>query len=201
VTAPIAPTASPAAAVSDSGRGAGPPALRIGVVVWLASEVMFFAGLFAAYFGLRAINEPWPPDEVELAVVLTGLATLLLVSSSFTYHQAVVAAERGEPAAVIQWTLVTFGLGVVFLANQAFEYTQIEFAVRGDPYGSMFVLMTALHGLHVLGGLVLMLTVLGVGLGASSRAPLAEHVTVSSYYWHFVDVVWIVLFAVLYLLR
>lgn len=189
----VVPAERPAVAASTP--------LRVGLVVWLASEIMFFAGLFAAYFGLRAINEPWPPQEVELAVVLTGIATVLLVSSSFTYHRAVVAAERGDETGTVRWTVVTFVLGVVFLGNQVFEYAQIEFAIRGDPYGSMFLLLTGIHGLHLVGGLVLMLAVLFVGLGPGSRAPLADHVAASSYYWHFVDVVWVVLFAVLYLLR
>ena len=178
-----------------------PSVLRVGTVVWLASELMFFAGLFAAYFGLRSVNEVWPPDDVEIDAFRAGVFTVFLVVSSFTYRTAVKAAERHDERAAIRWTMITFALGALFLANQAIEYAQLDFTPRSHAYGSIFYLMTGFHGAHVLGGLILMLAVLGVSVGRSSRAPLHETATVSEYYWHFVDVVWVVMFATIYLLR
>ena len=197
-------------------------ALQVGVVAWLASELMFFAGLFAAYFGLRAINEPWPPDGVELATGRTAVFTAVLVASSWTMHVAVEAAAghvgghprapghvgghprapgRGAGRRAVRWTLVTVALGAVFLANQLAEYAALDFRLDTHAYGSMFFLMTGFHGLHVLGGLVLMLAVLGVGTGRTSRVALHEPLLVTEYYWHFVDVVWIGMFTTLYLIR
>ena len=178
-----------------------PSLLRVGTVVWLASELMFFAGLFAAYFGLRAVDEPWPPGGVELETVRTGAFTVLLVASSFTYHLAAGAAHHHDPAGARRWTWITFLLGSLFIGNQVVEYAQADFTFTEHAYGSMFFLMTGFHGAHVLGGLGLMLVVLWVGLGRDSRAPLDELVTVSEYYWHFVDVVWIGMFTTIYLLR
>lgn len=190
--------AQTAAAAVDLRR---PSVLRVGTVVWLASELMFFAGLFAAYFGLRSVNASWPPEGAELATVRTAIFTGFLVTSSFTYRTAVKAAERHDERATLRWTMVTFALGTLFLANQAIEYAQLDFTPRTHAYGSIFYLMTGFHGAHVLGGLILMLAVLGVSLGWSSKAPLHETVTVSEYYWHFVDVVWVAMFATIYLLR
>jgi cytochrome c oxidase subunit III len=175
--------------------------LRVGTVVWLASELMFFAGLFAAYFGLRSVNDVWPPDDVHLDTLRTGVFTVFLVVSSFTYRSAGQAAHRHDERATIRWTMVTFALGSLFLANQAIEYAQLDFTPRTHAYGSIFYLMTGFHGAHVLGGLILMLAALGVSIGRSSKAPLHEVVTVSEYYWHFVDVVWVAMFATIYLLR
>jgi cytochrome c oxidase subunit III len=178
-----------------------PSPLRVGTVVWLASELMFFAGLFAAYFGLRALDHPWPPSGVELDTARTAAFTALLVGSSFTYHRAARAAEHDDARGVARWTAVTVVLAALFLANQALEYVQVDFTLTTHAYGSMFFLMTGFHGAHVIGGLVLMIVVLGVGSGRDSRAPLGEVVTVSEFYWHFVDAVWVVMFATLYMLR
>ena len=178
-----------------------PSLLRVGTVVWLASEVMFFGGLFAAYFGLRAVNEPWPPDDVELPFLRTAIATVLLVVSSLTYHHAATAAHRGDERMTVRWTLLTFVLGLLFVGNQVAEYVVSDFTLTSHAYGSMYFMLTGFHGLHVVGGLVLMLVVLGVGVGPGSRASLTETVAVSEYYWHFVDVVWVVMFSTLFLLR
>ena len=188
--------AQPVAATRD----APPSMVGVGVVVWLASELMFFAGLFAAWFFLRAENgDAWPPDDVELATGRTALATAVLVASSLTVHAAVRAAEHGDRRSAARWTLLTVGLGALFLTNQALEYAELEFSLSSNAYGSMFYLLTGFHGLHVLGGLVLLLAVLAVGTGRT-RAGLEEPLTMASYYWHFVDVVWVAMFAVVYLL-
>lgn len=170
-------------------------------MVWLASELMFFAGLFAAYFALRAVNREWPPEGVELEVARTALATAVLVASSFTMHVAVVASERRDERRAIRWTLATVALGALFVANQVAEYAGLGFTYTTHAYGSIFYLMTGFHGLHVVGGLVLMLAVLGVGTGRSSQVPLEDPLTVTEFYWHFVDVVWLGMFATIYLLR
>lgn len=176
-----------------------PSVLGVGTVVWLTSELMFFAGLFAAWFTLRSANGTWPPDGVELEVARTALATAVLVGSSFTMHLGVRAAEHGDRGAATRWVLVTAGLGLLFLANQAGEYAAADFRIDSHAYGSIFYLMTGFHGLHVLGGVVLMLVAVGVVAGAS-RAPAADVLGVTAYYWHFVDAVWVAMFATIYLL-
>ena len=177
-----------------------PSLLNVGVVVWLASELMFFAGLFAAWFTLRAENEVWPPADVELEPARTGLFTVVLLLSSVTMHLAVRGAERHDTAAAVRWTLFTVLLGSVFLVNQGLEYAAVDFGPRSHAYGSIFFLLTGFHGAHVLGGLLLMLAVLAVGAGRGSRAPLDAGLTAAEYYWHFVDVVWVGMFVTIYVL-
>jgi cytochrome c oxidase subunit 3 len=178
-----------------------PPAVSVGVVVWLASELMFFSGLFAAYFSLRASTSPWPPAGVELATLRTGVATVALVLSSLTMHFAVRAGERDDRTATIRWLSLTSGLALLFLANLAWEYVEAPFRISSHAYGSMFFIMTGFHGLHVIGGVLFMAAVIGMIAGPGSRAPVGTTVRVCGYYWHFVDVVWLAMFVTIYLIR
>ncbi len=173
--------------------------LAVGTVVWLASELMFFSGLFAAWFSLRSTNDIWPPAGVELETARTAVATAVLVASSFTMHAGTRAAEDGRSPSSRRWILLTAALGTLFLANQGLEYAGLDFSVSSHAYGSMFILMTGFHGLHVLAGIGLMLAVLATTSGRT-RLGLAGPVGVTSYYWHFVDVVWVAMFATIYLL-
>lgn len=189
----------PASSASVPTEGT-PSALSVGVVVWLASELMFFSGLFAAWFALRAANEPWPPADVELETLRTLAATVVLLVSSITMHLAVGAAERDDRTRSVRWLLATAALGTVFIANQAVEYVQLDFGLDTHVYGSIFFLMTGFHGLHVIGGIVLIVAVATVVGGRGSRAPAADTVEACGYYWHFVDVVWVAMFSTIYLL-
>ncbi|HEV7758498.1 MAG TPA: cytochrome c oxidase subunit 3 [Acidimicrobiales bacterium] len=174
--------------------------LSVGVVVWLASELMFFAGLFAAYFTLRSVNDVWPPSDVELATARTAVATAVLVLSSGTMHLAVEAARHDDRRRSIRWLGVTALLGLIFLSNQGWEYAEASFQIDDHAYGSIFYLMTGFHGLHVIGGLVFMGAV-AAAIAGRSRAPVRSTVEVCGYYWHFVDVVWVAMFTTIYVLR
>jgi cytochrome c oxidase subunit III len=185
---------------ADASTAAAPSPLGVGVVVWLASELMFFAGLFAAYFTLRSVNDVWPPEGVELETARTALATVVLVASSGTMHVAVKAAEGGERRRAVTWLGLTALLGVLFLSNQVVEYAQASFQIDDHAYGSIFYLLTGFHGLHVLGGLVFMGAVAAV-IAGRSPAPVHPAVEVCGYYWHFVDVVWLAVFATVYVLK
>jgi cytochrome c oxidase subunit 3 len=176
--------------------------LNVGTVVWLSSELMFFSGLFAAYFTLRAAaTGPWPPPGVHLEVPVSAAFTAVLVGSSVTMQLAVRAVARGDVPVFRRWVLVTLVLGGLFVANQAREWATLDFQVDTHAFGSAFYLMTGFHGLHVIGGLAAMLVLLlraghrGFGVGDT---PAVE---VVSYYWHFVDVVWVALWATLFVLR
>lgn len=176
--------------------------LVVGVVVWLASEVMFFGGLFAAWFVLKAHNEPhWPPAGEELDVVRMAVFTVVLLASSLTIHQAVAAAEQGRRSASLRWLAVTVLMGATFLANEALEWAQLPFGFDSSAFSSIYYLLTGFHGLHVLGGLVLMSCVAWVVFSPATRAPSGEAMRCVGYYWHFVDVVWAVLFLVVYVLQ
>jgi cytochrome c oxidase subunit III len=177
-----------------------PSTLGVGVVVWLASELMFFAGLFAAYFTLRSVNDVWPPDGVELATARTAAATVVLVASSGAVHMAVVAARRDDRRRASLWLGITAVMGLVFLSNQALEYAEAPFRLDDHAYGSIFYLMTGFHGAHVVGGLILM-GAIAAAIAGRSRAPTFQTVEVCAYYWHFVDVVWVVMFLTIYVLR
>jgi cytochrome c oxidase subunit III len=178
-----------------------PSMLAVGTVVWLASELMFFGGLFAAYFTLRAEATEWPPAGVHLETFTSAIATLLLIASSGTMHLAVRSRERGDRTGMQRWLVLTLALGAVFLANQAREFVVLDFQVSSHSYGSIYYLMTGFHGLHVLGGLALMLVALAIATGPGPlgrRGPVVESI---SYYWHFVDVVWIGLFLTIFVIR
>ncbi len=177
-----------------------PSTLGVGVIVWLASELMFFSGLFAAYFTLRSVNDVWPPKGVELATARTAVATAVLVSSSGAMHMAVVAARRNDRRGAVRWLGVTALMGLIFLSNQALEYVQAPFRLTSHAYGSVFYLMTGFHGAHVIGGLVFMGAV-AAAIAGRSRVPTHQTVEVCAYYWHFVDVVWVAMFLTIYVLR
>ncbi len=178
------------------------PVLTVGAVVWLASELMFFSGLFAAYFTLRATTRgDWPPAGVDLDVVTSGLFTLALVGSSATMALAVRAIAAGQLVAFRAWLVATLALAGGFLANQAHEWSTLGFSVSSHAYGSAFYVMTGFHGLHVAAGMLAMVLLLGrsgSGRFGAAEAPAVEMV---GYYWHFVDVVWVGLWATLFLLK
>lgn len=175
--------------------------VAVGTMVWLASELMFFSGLFAAYFTLRSAATVWPPPGVELETARGALFTVVLVASSATMQLAVRAAEGGRRPLARRWLLVTAVMATVFMANQASEWLSLGFTPSTHAYGSVFYLLTGFHGIHVLGGVVAM----GV---AAARLTGRVHdpggipvVQVVGYYWHFVDAVWVAVFAAVFLVR
>lgn len=176
-------------------------ASALGMILFIASEVMFFAALFGAYFTIRAGTDPWPPEGAELEALLPALATAVLVASSVTVHLATAATERGDRPATSRWLLVTIGLAVVFLGAQGFEYSQLAFSVADHSYGTLFYAMTGFHAFHVFAGIVTLVLVWLKNVRGHLSPARPGPAVAAGLYWHFVDVVWVLLFATLYLLR
>ncbi len=160
------------------------------MVLFLASELMFFGGMFAAYFTLRSLTPAWPPADVHLEMPLTLLATVLLTASSLTMHRAV--GDRDQ--AMRHWLIVTLGLGVAFLAIKAYELATAGFTVSSHAYGSLFFTMLGAHAVHLTVGIALIAYLLARRTGPGVPDAVA-------YYWHFIDVVWLAIFATIYLVR
>ncbi len=175
--------------------------LAVGVVVWLASELMFFGGLFAAYYTLRSVDGDWPPAGVELDTIRALIFTGVLLASSFTMHLATLAAEHGDRRQALRWLFVTFVLGAGFVANLALEWAGNDFTLTDHAYGSAYYLLTGFHGLHLVGGLALMIAAAVAVSGTKSHVPLGSTFTISAYYWHFVDAVWIFVFLTIFVVR
>lgn len=134
-----------------------PNMVAVGTIVWLSSELMFFAGLFAMYFTARAQADEWPPPPTELNLALAVPVTLILIASSFTCQMGVFAAERGDVFGLRRWYVVTLLMGLIFVLGQGYEYISLVregTTIAGSAYGSVFYLTTGFHGLHVIGGLV-----------------------------------------------
>ncbi|HVU91906.1 MAG TPA: heme-copper oxidase subunit III [Jatrophihabitans sp.] len=190
-----------------------PNVVSVGTIVWLSSELMFFAGLFAMYFTVRSVHPgDWPMhvvhngelEPIKLDVAYALPFTIILVASSFTCQWGVFAAEKGDVFKLRRWFVLTFFMGLIFVLGQANEYRQ-QIAdgntLQASGYGSVFYLTTGFHGLHVIGGLVaFILFLIRTTLGKFTPAQATAAIVVS-YYWHFVDIVWIGLFAVIYLIR
>jgi len=191
------PVASDVAARPDR----RPTMLAVGTVVWLASELMFFGGLFAAYYTLRGQNEPWPPPGVELDIPRALLFTAVLIASSFSMHLSVRSADSNDRRGALRWLLVTFVLGAAFLVNLGFEWSGNSFTLTDHAYGSIYYLLTGFHGAHLLGGLALMVAAAIAVSGTESHVPLGPTFTVSAYYWHFVDAVWIAVFLTIFVVQ
>ncbi len=194
-----------------------PSAVSVGTIVWLASELMFFAALFAAYFTIRShAPELWVQETAHLNVPYAAVNTTILVLSSVTCQMGVFAAEHGQVGrtgsrlnflrwGLREWFILTFIMGAVFVAGQSYEYAHLihdGITLSSNGYGSVFYLTTGFHGLHVTGGLIAFLLVLGrTYMARRFTHEQAVSAIVVSYYWHFVDVVWIGLFAMIYLLQ
>ena len=193
-----------------------PNPVAVGTIVWLGSEVMFFAGLFAIYFTLRSTSpDLWAERTELLNVPFAFINTVILVLSSVTCQMGVFAAERLQSYTtkkrgmlgwgMVEWFFLTFALGAVFVSGQVWEYAQLVaegMPISADSYASAFYLTTGFHALHVTGGLIAFLLVIGRAYAVKNFGHKeATSSIVVSYYWHFVDVVWIVLFAVIYFLK
>ncbi|HEY8912716.1 heme-copper oxidase subunit III [Lacisediminihabitans sp.] len=192
-----------------------PSVVAVGTIVWLGSEVMFFAGLFAVYFTLRSTSpELWAAETPKLNVPYALTNTIILVASSFTAQFGVFAAERLQAKrtgwnpvkwGMVEWFFASYALGAIFVTGQVFEYANLvseNVSLVSNSYGSAFYITTGFHALHVTGGLIAMLLIIGRAYSVKNFGHKeATSTIVVSYYWHFVDVVWIGLFLVIYVLK
>jgi cytochrome c oxidase subunit 3 len=208
-----------AARVEPRPPSSRPSLVSVGTIVWLSSELMFFAALFAMYFTIRSVDKsqglPWPGAHLDLALGATNTTVLLL--SSVTCQMGVFAVERGQIRrsariwnvarwGLREWYVLTFLMGLYFDCGQGFEYYKLvhdqHLTVSSSGYGSVFYIPTGFHGLHVAGGLVAFLFLLGRTYAAKTFTQEQQiSAIVVSYYWHFVDVVWIGLFTTIYLIH
>lgn len=192
--------------------------VSVGTIVWLASDLLFFAALFATYFTLRSAVgvESWQAQAEALNIPFSAANTTILVLSSVTCQLGVFAAERGQVGrsgsilavgkwGLREWFVLTYLMGAAFIGGQVYEYAELVhegLTISSNSYGSIFFLATGFHGLHVTGGLIAFLFVI-------ARTFLARRFTheqaitaiAVSYYWHFVDVVWIALFFTIYVIQ
>jgi cytochrome c oxidase subunit III len=210
-------TSTAISAARLQGQHGRPSLVSVGTIVWLASELMFFAALFACYFTIRSVApQLWAQETPHLDVPFAFANTTVLVLSSVTCQLGVFAAERGQVGrsgsifnvgswGLREWFVLTYAMGSFFIGGQVFEYAGLVsdgITLPSSGYGTMFYLTTGFHGLHVTGGLIAFLFVLGRTF-VTRRFTHEQAVTaiVVSYYWHFVDVVWIALFTTIYILK
>jgi cytochrome c oxidase subunit III len=205
--ATVEPNVTVGGAPAPPSRGFLSPGV-LSMVFFIGSEVMLFASLFTAYFFVRFnIADRWPPldaagEPFELPVLLTGVNTAILVTSSFTLHWGEHRFKHyGDRTALQRGLLVTMLLGATFLLIQINEYAHLGFTPKDQAFGSAFYSLTGFHGLHVFVGLTI-LTFCYVRLTRARDFTPASHAPLGagSLYWHFVDVVWILLFILVYLL-
>jgi cytochrome c oxidase subunit 3 len=203
---------SPVAGLAHDARG-GISNPVLGMILFITSEVMFFAGLFAAYFNVRASAPQWPPGPQAVTEELSehfhhlhaepwlalGL-TVILVLSSFTCQLAIWAIRDNNRTGFIRNIAVTLILGITFLIGQAYDYTTLGFGLADGVFGTTFYTLTGFHGAHVFGGVIMLGVVLYRGMAGQFSARHHDAVEATSIYWHFVDVVWIALFSTLYIL-
>ncbi len=173
---------------------------KLGIWLFLASEVMLFGALFSTYIILRTGSIEWPHHELN--VPLGAINTVLLISSSVTMVMAWASLKLNNWGAHRIYLVATFVLAGIFLVNKYFEYSAHLSAGEGPWHTTFLAIYFTLHGLHILGGMIVMLYFLGPGakLWKANPAQFANRIEYTGLYWHFVDLVWIFLFPVLYLL-
>jgi len=191
--------------------------VTVGTIIWLASDLLFFAALFAAYFTVRNVTpELWAQETELLNFPFAATNTTILVLSSVTCQFGVFAAARGKAGrsgsllnvkqwGMREWFILSFLMGAVFIGGQATEYAELiehGLTLSSSAYGSLFYLATGFHGIHVVAGLLAFLLVIGrTYVSRKFTHEQAISAIVVSYYWHFVDVVWVALFATIYILQ
>lgn len=178
------------------------PDLRVlGLLTFLISESLMFGGFFATYLYLRGMNATCPPEGTEVELLLPAINTIILVSSSFVIHWGDKAIKKNDVSEMRRWYIITAIMGTIFLLGQAYEYMSLGYGLTTNIFSNCFYLMTGFHGLHVFVGILLILGVLW-----RSRRPdhysASKHtgIAMAEIYWHFVDIIWIILFSLIYIL-
>ncbi|NER78203.1 MAG: heme-copper oxidase subunit III [Leptolyngbya sp. SIO1D8] len=191
-------TAAPAAEAHHEGH----QDLRVlGLLTFLGSEFLMFAGFFALFLVYRAAAAEWPPEETEVELLLPAINTVILVSSSFIIHYGDTAIKQGDVKGLRKWYIITALMGAVFLCGQVYEYLTLGYGLTTNLFSNCFYLMTGFHGAHVFIGLLLILGVLWRSRREGHySAEKHTGVEMAEIYWHFVDIVWIVLFTLIYIL-
>jgi cytochrome c oxidase subunit III len=188
----------------------GPPAAHsssrvdpqlLGMLLFIISEVMIFGAFFTAYFFIRiASGDPWPAPGTHLPVPVAGMNTAILVSSSFTLHWAQTSIKRGNRFGLRAGILITFLLGATFLFIQINEYANIGFAPQDTAQATIFYSLTGLHGAHVTIGLLLLAIVTIRSFRGHYTPDEHRGVEIPGIYWHFVDIMWIVVYTTVYVI-
>jgi cytochrome c oxidase subunit 3 len=173
----------------------------LGMFLFIASEVMLFGSFFTAYFFVRVVNHiSWPPPQFHIPVFVAGVNTAILVTSSFTMHWSLQSIKRGNRAGMQAGLLLTFLMGLTFLLTQAREYSRLGFAPHDGAFGTIFYSLTGLHGAHVFVGLSILLF-MTIRAFRGHFSPEQHHgVEIAGIYWHFVDVMWIVVYTTIYII-
>ncbi len=173
----------------------------LGLITFLCSEFLMFAGFFAVFLVFRGSAAEWPPKETEVELLLPAVNTLILVSSSLVINLGTKAIKKNDLAGMRKWFGITAAMGAVFLVGQVYEYMNLGYGLKTNLFSNCFYLTTGFHGLHVFVGLLLILGVLWRSRRANHYSDIT-HVgpEMAEIYWHFVDVIWIVLFGLIYLL-
>jgi cytochrome c oxidase subunit 3 len=176
----------------------------LGILLFIVSEVMLFGSFFASYFFLRVVVNPaaWPPHPFELPVAVAGMNTAILISSSFTIHYALEGIRKGNKTAMKLGLVLTWILGLTFLFVQINEYVHLGFSTRTEAFGTIFYSLTGLHGAHVFIGLCLLTAATVRAFRGHFGKDPEKHlgVEIPGIYWHFVDIMWIVVFFTVYIL-
>ena len=178
------------------------PDLRVlGLITFLISESLMFGGFFATYLFYRGSTQAWPPEGTEVELLLPTINTIILVSSSFVIHFGDSAIKKNDVKGMRKWYKITAIMGVIFLLGQVYEYMTLGYGLSTNLFSNCFYLMTGFHGVHVFVGVLL---ILGVLWRSRRTGHYNEHkhvgIEMAEIYWHFVDIIWIVLFTLLYIL-
>jgi cytochrome c oxidase subunit 3 len=173
----------------------------LGMFLFIASEIMLFGSFFTAYFFVRVVaGTPWPTPPFHLPVFVALINTCILVTSSFTIHWATQSIKRGNRAGLQAGLVLTFLMGLTFLITQMIEYARVGFAPHDGAFGTIFYCLTGLHGAHVFVGLSILFFMTVRSFRGHFSAESHHGVEIGGIYWHFVDVMWIVVYATVYLL-
>jgi cytochrome c oxidase subunit 3 len=178
-----------------------PSAVRFGTIVFLASELLLFGGLFAAYFGLRSRTSPWPPDGFEPEWQLGLLGTVLLMVSSLCLARGLKHAADRRVDRLRAWTVLTMLLGVGFMAVEVWDWTHVPFEISSHPYGTMYFTLTGIHGLHVVAGLLVLSVLIARSYQGAYDEGNLDGAHSMAYYWQFCDATWVLIFLVVFVLR
>ncbi len=173
----------------------------LGMVLFVASEAMFFGAFFAGYFTIKDNAKVWPPPGIpHLKIDIATILTIILVASSVVIQLSLRSIRKGVERRARLLLGITIALGITFLLLQLYDYSQLGFGLKDGTFGTLFYVMTGIHMAHVFGGVVFLALVFSQAMGGALTPSNHDSLAAGAIYWDFVDVVWLLLFTTFYLL-